>query len=55
MSIYGIYNKEEQCLRVGTLKEVVTFLNITARELSRAIRKDNFIRNKYKIYYLFEE
>ena len=55
MSIYGIYNKEEQCLRVGTLKEVVTFLDITARELSRAIRKDNFIRNKYKIYYLFEE
>lgn len=55
MSIYGIYNEEEQCLRVGPLKEVIIFLDITPRELSRAMRKDNLIRNKYKICYLFEE
>lgn len=55
MSIYGIYNKQEECLRVGTLKEIIIFLDITPRELSRVIKKDNFIRNEYKICYLFEE
>ncbi len=55
MSIYGIYSKEEECLRVGPLKEVIIFLDITPRELSRAIKNHNLIRNKYKIYYLFEE
>ena len=55
MSIYGIYNKKEECLRVGTLKEIIIFLDITPRELSRATKKDGYIRNEYKIYYLFEE
>ena len=57
MNIYGIYdtNNNEQCMRVGTLQEIVKFLNLTAREMSRALRKNNTVRNHYKIYYLFNE
>ena len=55
MNIYGIYDTKnnEQCMRVGTLQEIVKFLNLTAREMSRALRKNNTVRNHYKIYYLF--
>jgi len=42
-------------MRVGTLQEIVKFLNLTAREMSRALRKNNTVRNHYKIYYLFNE
>lgn len=57
MKIYGIYDTKnsEQCLRVGTLKEVVRFLNLTARESGRAIKSNNLIRNQYKLCYLFSE
>ena len=57
MNIYGIYDTKnnEQCMRVGTLQEIVKFLNLTAREMSRALRKNNTVRQHYKIYYLFNE
>lgn len=57
MSIYGIYNIEEkeQCLRVGTLGEVARFLEVTAKELDKALRNKNLIREKYKVCYLFKE
>lgn len=57
MKIYGIYNikEEEQCMRIGTLEEIIKFLDLTPRELGRALRKDSTIRNKYKIYFLFVE
>ena len=57
MKIYGIYNvkEKEQCMRVGTLEETIKFLNLTARELGRALKSNSTIRNTYKIYYLFEE
>ena len=57
MNIYRIYDikNNEQCMRVGTLQEVVKFLNLTAREMSRALKKNNMVRNHYKIYYLFNE
>ena len=57
MNIYGIYNEKEseQCVRVGTLPEIVKFLNLTAREVGRALNKNNLVRHKYKIYYLFKE
>lgn len=57
MNIYGIYNEKEseQCVRVGTLPEIVRFLNLTAREVGRALNKNNLVRHKYKIYYLFKE
>lgn len=57
MKIYGIYNikEEEQCMRIGTLEEIIKFLDLTPRELGRALRKDSTVRNKYKIYFLFKE
>lgn len=57
MNIYGIYDvkEKEQCMRVGTLEEIIKFLNLTARELGRALKSDSLIRNKYKIYFLFKE
>lgn len=57
MNIYGIYNldEKEQCVKIGTLKEIVKFLNLTARELETALKKNSTIRKKYKIYYLFKE
>ena len=57
MNIYVIYNEKEseQCVRVGTLPEIVKFLNLTVREVGRALNKNNLVRHKYKIYYLFKE
>lgn len=57
MKIYGIYDTKnsEQCMRIGTLQEVVRFLNLTARESGRAIKSNNLIRNQYKLCYLFSE
>lgn len=57
MKIYGIYNikEKEQCLRVGTLEEIIKFLDLTARELSRALKNNNLIRSKYEICYLYKE
>ena len=57
MKIYGIYNikEKEQCLRVGTLEEIIKFLDLTARELSRALKNNNLIRRKYEICYLYKE
>lgn len=57
MKIYGIYNikEEEQCMRIGTLEEIIKFLDLTPRELGLALRKDSTVRNRYKIYFLFVE
>lgn len=57
MNIYGIYDikNNEQCIRVGTLAEIVKFLNLTVREIGRALKKNDTIRKNYKIYYLFKE
>lgn len=57
MSIYGIYDVKdnERCMRVGTLKEVVDFLELTSRELSRALKNNNLVRSKYEICYLYDE
>lgn len=57
MKIYGIYNikEKEQCLRVGTLEEIIKFLDLTARELSRALKNNNLVRSKYEICYLYKE
>lgn len=57
MKIYGIYDTKnsEQCMRIGTLQEVVRFLDLTARESRRAIKSNNLIRNQYKLCYLFNE
>lgn len=57
MKIYGIYNikDNEQCMRVGTLQEIIKFLDLTVREVGRAIKNNNLIRNQYKLCYLFKE
>ncbi len=57
MKIYGIYDKrnQEQCLRIGTLQEIVKFLDITARELNRALIKNSLIKNQYELCFLFYE
>ena len=57
MKIYGIYNlkEKEQCVRVGTLEEISRFLNLTGRELGRALNNHNMVRNKYEICYLYNE
>lgn len=57
MNIYGIYDikEKEQCVRVGTLQEIVNFFSLTARELDRALKKESTVKNKYKIYFLFKE
>ena len=57
MNIYGIYNVKyyEQCVRVGTLQEIVKFLNLTARQIELALTKNRTIMHKYKIYFLFRE
>ena len=57
MKIYGIYDTKnsEQCMRIGTLQEVVRFLDLTAKEIGRAIKSNNLIRNQYKLCYLCSE
>ena len=57
MKIYGIYDikQKEQCLRVGTLQEIINFLNLSVRETGRALRNKNLIRNRYEVCYLFKE
>ena len=57
MKIYGIYNKKEneRCERVGTLEKIIMFLDLTSRELGRALRKNDLIRKQYKLYYLYKE
>lgn len=56
MKIYGIYDtkNKEQCVRIGTLKEIMKFLNITARAIDRASR-GNRLCSRYDLVYLFEE
>ena len=51
MNIYGIYDikEKEQCIRVGTLEEIIKFLNLTPRELGRALKSNSTVRSRYKI------
>lgn len=55
MKIYGIYDlkNSEQCIRIGTLGEIIKFLNITARETSRMFT--NRLRGRYEVVYLYTE
>lgn len=56
MKIYGIYDtkNKEQCLRVGTLQEIIIFLEIPARSIERALHGTR-VNNRYDLVYLFEE
>ena len=57
MNIYGIYNikENEQCMRVGTLQEIIMFLDLSTKEIGLALRRNATIRNKYEICYLYKE
>lgn len=57
MNIYGIYNikEKEQCLRVGTIDEIVKFLNFTPREIGNALKKGTLARGQYQVCFLFKE
>ena len=57
MKIYGIYNikEKEQCMRVGTLKEIKAFLEVTPRRLELALREETTIGKQYKICYVYKE
>lgn len=57
MNIYGIYDikEKEQCIRIGTLEEIINFLDLTVRELGQGLKNNNLIRNKYEVCYLFKE
>ena len=57
MRIYGIYDlkNNEQLMRVGTLMEIIKFLNIQPRSFDRAIKTGTLIKRQYQILYLFEE
>lgn len=46
---------KEQCVRIGTLGEIVKFLNITARSFDRVLKKNEKINGRYELHYLFEE
>ena len=57
MNIYGIYDikEKEQCIRVGTLIEIIKFLGTSARSIDRAINRNNLIKQRYEVHYLFKE
>lgn len=54
--IYGIYEKNGQCVTVGTVKEIVRYLKsegASARAICYAMKKGK--TNKYTIKYLYNE
>lgn len=57
MNIYAVYDlrEKEQCVRIGTLQEIVIYLNLTVREIDSALRRHKIIRKRYEICYLFSE
>ena len=50
MKIYGIYNikENERCERVGSLQEIIMFLDLSTKEIGLALRRNATIRNKYE-------
>ena len=57
MNIYGVYdmNYKEQLVRIGSIKEVITFLDIPVRSFDKLINNNKLYQNKYKLLLLFEE
>ena len=57
MSIYGVYDikDKEQCIRVGTIVEIVKFLGISARRFDSAIKRHSLVDKRYQIYFLYIE
>lgn len=57
MSIYGVYDikDKEQCIRVGTIAEIVKFLGISARHFDSVIKRHSLVDKRYQIYFLYIE
>ena len=57
MNIYRIYDikDNEQCVRVGTVDEIVKFLGISARHFDSVIKKHSLVDRRYQIYFLYIE
>lgn len=56
MKIYGIYDlkNKEQCLRIGDIREITEFLNVTARGIGRTIQNGVY-KNRYEVLCVYEE
>ena len=50
MKIYGIHDlkNKEQCLRVGDIREIIEFLNLTARGFGRIIQ-NGIYQGRYEV------
>ncbi len=57
MNIYGVYDtkRKEQCVRIGTLQEIIKFFNMSARLVQTAIKAHRKIEGRYELVYLFKE
>ena len=57
MKIYGIYDitDTEQVVLIGTISQVINFLNISPRKFDTIIKTAKLIDKKYQILYLFDE
>ena len=57
MKIYGIYDTKnhEQCIRIGTLQEIIRFLNISARCINKTINKHCKLLGRYELVFLYTE
>ena len=57
MRIYGIYDitNKEQCVRVGTLQEIMKFLSVSARSIDSAVKRGTRLCNRYNLVYLYKE
>lgn len=57
MKIYGIYkdNEHEECVFVGTAKEVANYLNCTTNNLRSKISHKHKIQHKYVVLSLYNE
>lgn len=56
IKIYGIYEKNGQCITVGTINELKKYLKstgMTARGINYVLKKKK--TNKYTIQYVFSE
>lgn len=56
MRIYGIYDlkNKEQVVMVGSILEIINFLNVSARSFDRLI-KGALYKERYQVLYVYQE
>lgn len=57
MRIYGIYDitNKEQCVRIGTLQDIIKFLGLSARSIDSAVKRGTMLCSRYILVYLYTE